>query len=455
MSGTGSLIFGTNPYITNPTIYGPITLSSIRSIFSDSTSGSITIGGHTSVLNGGSIQLFAGSHVSKPDSVRISVDDVEKYIQTGTVSEFITPVRISDTTVSSSTTTGALVVGGGIATGAISYFGGDILFPQSTTLRTTTSGNNLTLSTAGSGTVNTGVLFRKSSTVTNTSGLSSVTNIQTTFAPTTGSGALTFLTIGGTLNQTGSTGIITGIDINPFTVTSITGTLYGLRSQIAATPSGGGTAYNIYADGTAANLFAGQVSITNTISSTSSTTGALIVTGGVGIGGALNIGSTIKASNLEIATGKGLTVSNTMTLAGTDLTSYNMNGIPIIVKVTLTASQILLLNTSPVNLIAEPGVGKIIQLVSPLVVVHNFVTAAYATNTTLNFSYGGNITTATNNTLLTTTATRLGYVLIAAYSNTGNNIVSNTAFRVAVGTGNPTGGGGSLDIYLTYRILTL
>jgi len=57
----------------------------------------------------------------------------------------------------------------------------------------------------------------------------------------------------------------------------------------------------------------GQVSVTNTNPSTSTTTGALTVVGGVGIGGSLNVGGTVTATNFvlngyQVSTSSALTV---------------------------------------------------------------------------------------------------------------------------------------------------
>lgn len=97
---------------------------------------------------------------------------------------------------------------------------------------------------------------------TNTTGTRSlvVVNNDTggSIVPTSGSGNWNYLFVNPvTINQTGSTGEIALINLSTTTVTSVTGKLYGLRSQIVASPTGGGTAWNIYADGTANNAFAG------------------------------------------------------------------------------------------------------------------------------------------------------------------------------------------------------
>lgn len=87
-------------------------------------------------------------------------------------------------------------------------------------------------------------------------------NFTLSFNPASSS-ALSFIPISltNTINQTGTAnGIVSFVNINP-TLTRVQGTLYGVRSQIAANPTGGGTAWNIYADGTASNFFGGTVQL--------------------------------------------------------------------------------------------------------------------------------------------------------------------------------------------------
>jgi hypothetical protein len=73
--------------------------------------------------------------------------------------------------------------------------------------------------------------------------------------------------------------------------------------------------------------FAGAVGVNGIAASTSTTTGALTVAGGAGVAGALNVGGAINkvtltapatSATLTVANGKTATVSNTLTLTGTD-----------------------------------------------------------------------------------------------------------------------------------------
>lgn len=138
-----------------------------------------------------------------------------------------------------------------------------ILSAVAPVLRASNSGSQLNIQVSGGSSAQNGVVLTTVSNNTHTSGSTRAFRISQTFAPTTGSGNYTGIDFTPlTLNQTGTSGagVITLIDLVP-TVTSISGTLYGLRSQIAASPTGGGTAWNIYADGTANNGFGGNVKL--------------------------------------------------------------------------------------------------------------------------------------------------------------------------------------------------
>lgn len=76
-----------------------------------------------------------------------------------------------------------------------------------------------------------------------------------------------------TLNQNPSTGTPlpwSCININP-TITNIKSSLYGIRSQLTALPTGGGLGYHLYLDGTAQCLFGGGIIETKFVTVSTST----------------------------------------------------------------------------------------------------------------------------------------------------------------------------------------
>ncbi len=125
------------------------------------------------------------------------------------------------------------------------------------------------------------------------------------------------------------------------------------------------------------------------------------------------------------------------------------------IKISLTSAQILLLFTTPITLLPAPGVGKIYEF-SNIFARMNFLTAAYATNVNLTLYYNINVAVGQNSNVLTSTSTRTGMITKSAIAGpTIDQYPTNSPFLVTVPIGNPTGGGGSMDIYLTYQILTL
>lgn len=104
-----------------------------------------------------------------------------------------------------------------------------------------------------------GLNLVRNTAITAVSGAFTSINMTDTWTPTTASSA-TYqgIYLNQTINQgTGRTGANNAlIDINP-TVSSIITQLYGIRSRIVANPTGSGTVYNIFADGTAPNYFGG------------------------------------------------------------------------------------------------------------------------------------------------------------------------------------------------------
>jgi hypothetical protein len=90
--------------------------------------------------------------------------------------------------------------------------------------------------------------------------------------------------------------------------TTLTGATnnYGFFGNIAS----GSNRWNFYANGTAANYFAGATTIADTTAATSSTTGAAIISGGAGIAKSLWVGESIQTTAPSTQTGD-FTVSTT------------------------------------------------------------------------------------------------------------------------------------------------
>ncbi len=119
--------------------------------------------------------------------------------------------------------------------------------------------------------------------------------------------------------------------------------------------------------------------------------------------------------------------------------------------ITLTSSEILALNTTPVTLIASPGINKTIELVS--------VTDKLIFNTT---AYAG------HQTLIVTTATASGPQVVCTVLNENANckhlapvttpgattqIIPNQPLIATTQSGNPTTGDSSIELHIYYRIV--
>jgi hypothetical protein len=125
-------------------------------------------------------------------------------------------------------------------------------------------------------------------------------------------------------------------------------------------------------------------------------------------------------------------------------------------KVSLTSSQILALNTTAISLLVAPGTGKIYEVLSVKGRI-NFVTAAYATHTELDIidATTGNVLFKDASALLASTSTVIATIPPIINSNVGVIITTNGAISAKAAAGNPITGGGSVDLYITYKIVTL
>jgi len=133
-----------------------------------------------------------------------------------------------------------------------------------------------------------------------------------------------------------------------------------------------------------------------------------------------------------------------------------VSGTVLTTKVTLSSAEILALNSTPKTLIAAPGSGKLIRVLS-IVEKLNYGSATYATNILQQFRYTGTTTVIANNSLLGSTENTIAEQLASTavtYSTATSDPV-NKAVELTVQTGNPTTGDGTLDVYVTYTVITL
>jgi hypothetical protein len=125
-------------------------------------------------------------------------------------------------------------------------------------------------------------------------------------------------------------------------------------------------------------------------------------------------------------------------------------------KISLTSSQILNLNSTPQQLMPSPGVGKTYEILGILGRL-NFNTTAYTTNLQIQIYYlDGGLVLASNSNLLNATLTKTGKIILTAIASAGaNQYLENTPIYCNVAVGNPAAGAGTLDLWITYKVITL
>lgn len=120
----------------------------------------------------------------------------------------------------------------------------------------------------------------------------------------------------------------------------------------------------------------------------------------------------------------------------------------------IPTASVLTLNGTPLQIVAAPGVANFIEVLSASF-KSTFVSAAYATNTTLQvITDTATIAQFDMTTGLTfSVSTFKKMALVSAGTATATQLIANKALMVAVPTGNPTAGNSNITVYVTYRIV--
>jgi len=124
-------------------------------------------------------------------------------------------------------------------------------------------------------------------------------------------------------------------------------------------------------------------------------------------------------------------------------------------KLTIASADVLHLNTTPIEIVAAPGAGYAIEVISAsMKMVYN--SATYATNTSLELITAG-ATNSQASTVIKNSASTIRRFADATTlaSATATQLVDNAALNVTVASGDPTAGDSDITIYVTYRIITL
>jgi hypothetical protein len=167
------------------------------------------------------------------------------------------------------------------------------------------------------------------------------------------------------------------------------------------------------------------------------------------------------APNLEnvtlIATdGITVTESNVSYFNDAKFIRANNTGVIYSASLSIPTAQVLTLNATQLDIVAAPGAGYAIEVVAASF-YSAFVSAAYATNTTMQL-INDTATTAQFDVLINYTVTnhrKFGTVALTAGGAAATQIISNKSLKLKVATGNPTAGNSDIKVYVLYRIITL
>lgn len=161
-----------------------------------------------------------------------------------------------------------------------------------------------------------------------------------------------------------------------------------------------------------------------------------------------------------------------LTIADTDVFYFGQNGteyqLPFssikamfgnvqAASLSIPTASVLTLNATPLDIVAAPGAGYAIEVISATYgATYNSV--AYATNTQLQLiTSGATIAQFLLGSALTFTASGKWklYQYSSAFGPTSTQVIENAALQVKVATGNPTAGNSDIKVYVLYRIITV
>ena len=186
---------------------------------------------------------------------------------------------------------------------------------------------------------------------------------------------------------------------------------------------------------------------------------SIVNSSGINVQGGLQNVSVINSSGVTITEGNVAYVRNIR---------MSEQNIYQVVKVTLTAAQLATGYTVPIQVIAAPGAGKIIDPISAFAHLR-FNSVAYdvsflylnqVVNTAiLGCGYNGIGAGAPFLTSAADAYTKFSGIpddLSYSYANLYGSMLPNTALYAQIGAGSdPTTGDSEIDLYITYRIVTL
>jgi hypothetical protein len=254
-TGGGPVTFSSTDNSTSPTT-GAVTIAGGLGVAKNIYVGGLNVTVNTTdatTTTSGALQVSGGVGIVKDVWIGGTLNVGTDLIVTGDITSIGGTVNFVNTTVSTSTSTGALVVSGGVGIGGALYTGGIATFVNSTV--STSSITGAVVITGGLGV--SGDMF--------SSGLVRITNSTQSTSPITGA-----------FKVAGGAGIVKNLNVGGDT--DLTGSL-----------TIGGTISS-----------SGSLSVTDTTDSTSPTTGSVVISGGAGIMKALHVGSTIESTSSSL-----------------------------------------------------------------------------------------------------------------------------------------------------------
>jgi len=138
--------------------------------------------------------------------------------------------------------------------------------------------------------------------------------------------------------------------------------------------------------------------------------------------------------------------------------STNINSECVCVKstsLTIATADVLTLNSAPIEIVAAPGAGYAIEVLSAVFSM-TYNSIPYATNTVIQLKTTGSTKAQFQDNILkgdTTQYLNINLSSVGLISDT--KILDNAGVDVTVNTGNPTAGDSDIKIYVTYRIIEL
>ena len=128
-----------------------------------------------------------------------------------------------------------------------------------------------------------------------------------------------------------------------------------------------------------------------------------------------------------------------------------------IISVSIPSSDILLANSTPIDIIDSPGANKAVLLTGAVFRIDTYGGIPYATNTNLSLVYD------TSLTIINIFSARLATASICKFLPSNNvvmgihisptSIESNKKVQLYVSGGNPTAGNSTIIVYVSYKII--